>query len=127
MRYLVLWLFGVVFEFVVVMHSFQGALLSAYLLQPLIGGCISGVAILLAMLAGLPLRLQRMLRIWHGTVVGVLAAVTLVAAGWVGLMAVLFSEHPTPVSNISIGLCSLLAIDAGVIHWPAPKRPSQPM
>jgi hypothetical protein len=122
MRYLFLWLFGVAFEFVVVLHSFQGALLSAYLLQPLIGGCISGVAILVAMVAGLPLRLRPVLRIWHGTVVGVLMAVALAAAGWVGLMAVLFADHPEPVSTVLGGFCSLLAIDFGVIHWPDPSR-----
>ena len=126
MRYLLLWLFGIAFYIVVVVHSFQGALLSAYMLQPLIGGCISGVAIILAITAGLPLRL-RSLHIWHGTFAGALTAFLSVVAGWIGLMGVLFADHPEPVHSILLGLCALFAIDFGVINWPDPKRPNQAM
>jgi hypothetical protein len=120
MRYLILFLIGMVVIYVGFLVSFTGPEF-ALIAQPVYAAVLSACALLAALLVGLPTRCAAIARLWHHSALGVSIALLAIILGWIAIVASLTAAQRATVGNAVLGLSGLLAIDFAILHWPNPK------
>ncbi|MGZ5002856.1 MAG: hypothetical protein ACXWBM_06655, partial [Chthoniobacterales bacterium] len=86
MRYLILWFGGSAVIYAGFYLTYTGPVFAIYV-QPLLSSFISGVVLLLAIVAGLPTRWHVTYHMWHITAVGALTSFAAIVAGWIAIVA----------------------------------------
>jgi hypothetical protein len=120
MRQLILFFVGTGIIYVGFLISFTGPEF-ALTAQPVYSLVLSAFTLLAALVVGLPTRFGAMPRLWHHTPLGVSVALLTVTFGWIAVIAAFTAAQRATVGNATLGLCGLLAIDFGILHWPNPK------
>ena len=120
MRHLILFLVGTGIIYVGFLISFTGPefALTAQTVYSLV---LSAFTLFGALIVGLPTRFGAMPRLWHCTPLGVSIALLAVTLGWIAIVAAFTAAQRATVGNATLGLCGLLAIDFGILHWPNRK------
>ena len=117
MRYLILFLVGAGVIYVGFLISFTGPEF-ALTAQPVYSAVLSASALLAALLVGLPTRCAAIARLWHHTLLGVTIALLAIILGWIAIVTAFTTAQRATVGNAVLGLCGLLAMDFGILHWP---------
>ena len=117
MRYLILFLVGAGVIYACFLVAFTGPTFALYV-QPLLSVLLSGVALFVALFAGLSTRWGAVPRFWHDTPLGASIALLAIVFGWIALIAAFTASDRATLSNAILGMCGLTAIDFGILHWP---------
>jgi hypothetical protein len=117
MRHLMLFLMGTGVIYVGFLMSFTGPEF-ALTAQPVWSALLSALALLAALLVGLPTRWGAIPRLWHHTPLGVSIALLAIILGWIAIVAAFTAAHRATFGNAMLGLSGVLAIDFGILHWP---------
>jgi uncharacterized membrane protein HdeD (DUF308 family) len=52
-------------------------------------------------------------------------ALLAIILGWIAIITAFTAGQRATVGNAILGLCGVIAIDFGILHWPKPKWPNQ--